>query len=1225
MKTILLILASFFLSFSCLKSQEWPMWAGPYGNFIADSDDTTNLGEKFWYPELVWISEDTVPPAKGYGSGSASPIIYNNKVYIYYCRDDNHDVISCFSADSGKLLWKKEYPGANYWIDPGKGSPKGHSMCAGNGMVYAFGFANKIYALDAENGDEIWQKSFYCNSHSANAVFIDSVVVMPGNKGEIAGFDADSGTLLWSHNDIIGNAATPSIYDNGSKKYLVVGDNKGEISFIDLKNGNILWELTGKGYNSHSIVVAENLMIIQENGELDYYNNEGNWSCYEISTSGATLRCFLDTFLFKDSMEKPIILNEKAYVTRSDYVLSFDLKTGKLIGQFPLSEAGCSFLTSVDGKIIIEPDASHTYDHTAQLVMVDTSDSNFRILDQWFYPNPKTSSYQVQMTRPIINGRVYIRGKGYIYCYDIQKECTKGQEITFNSINNKNAIDTCFEISAYASSGLTVDYSIKNGPAYISNDTVYLTGEKGVVVIEGGQPGNGLWCPANIVTESFAVGDPTPPKPNNFSATSISTNQIELNWDDSSSLEAYYIIVRKNNNDKWVQIAKVDGDSTSFTDVGLDAGNKYIYKVYGMNGYARSEYSDNASAVTYNIDVEIWVEPECESVPVGWDVVNDTNASNGQYVKAIHHIGGGGQPGPEEIISFSIEIGLEAEYQIWTYALAYGGGDDSFYWTFDTVRPFNGVGINGTGSWTWNATGAYYLNAGIHTYHMGIREDGAMIDKIYITTKNDAPSGLDDQAINCISGNIPDAPTSLLANNVSETETELTWNDLSDNEEMFLIERKKTPDNYQLIGSARANATSFTDENCESGETYSYRVRAYNLFGSSSHSNEALASIPAASVVAAPTGLTVSLNNGTIKLSWNDNSSNEIGFMIQRHAFDWSYSDFQNVPANQSSFSYPVDQLSTDYTFRIYAYSQSKKSNYSNEAIINSGTNHGVNLNISRSSEIITIDGIMEDQWSNTSVHSLGNIIIGETSPNETIGCQFRSLWDDIALYFYIEITDDNLNADGIYYYEDDGIELFFDIGNEKSNQYDENDYVYYFILESSDLERLNRLEGVSRATRVTSNGYSMEIKIPWNTLEVTNPVKNVKFGFDIYCIDDDWEYKRTDRENLISWHSMKNDMENTPLFFGTAMLVDSLKTNIYQEKEQINDPELMVYPNPTTGIINLKYEKQISAIEKIAILNQWGIKLFETSMINKIDISELPNGIYFVKTRTGVNKILKY
>jgi len=79
------------------------------------------------------------------------------------------------------------------------------------------------------------------------------------------------------------------------------------------------------------------------------------------------------------------------------------------------------------------------------------------------------------------------------------------QTITFNTIPNKITTDADFTITATASSGLPVTYSVVSGPATVSGSTVHLTGTTGTVVIAANQAGNTTYCAAAQVTQSFTV------------------------------------------------------------------------------------------------------------------------------------------------------------------------------------------------------------------------------------------------------------------------------------------------------------------------------------------------------------------------------------------------------------------------------------------------------------------------------------------------------------------------------------------------------------------------------------------------------------------------------------------------------------------------------------------------------------------------------------------------
>ncbi len=79
------------------------------------------------------------------------------------------------------------------------------------------------------------------------------------------------------------------------------------------------------------------------------------------------------------------------------------------------------------------------------------------------------------------------------------------QTISFTPITNKNYGDAPFTVSASSSAGLGINYSIVSGPAYVSGNTVTITGA-GTVTVKASQPGNGNYNAAADAQQSFCVG-----------------------------------------------------------------------------------------------------------------------------------------------------------------------------------------------------------------------------------------------------------------------------------------------------------------------------------------------------------------------------------------------------------------------------------------------------------------------------------------------------------------------------------------------------------------------------------------------------------------------------------------------------------------------------------------------------------------------------------------------
>jgi hypothetical protein len=79
------------------------------------------------------------------------------------------------------------------------------------------------------------------------------------------------------------------------------------------------------------------------------------------------------------------------------------------------------------------------------------------------------------------------------------------QTITFAALADRTSNSSSFALSATASSGLPVTYSVLSGPALLSGNVVDLTGATGTVKIRASQAGNATYAAAPDVEVSFVV------------------------------------------------------------------------------------------------------------------------------------------------------------------------------------------------------------------------------------------------------------------------------------------------------------------------------------------------------------------------------------------------------------------------------------------------------------------------------------------------------------------------------------------------------------------------------------------------------------------------------------------------------------------------------------------------------------------------------------------------
>ena len=178
---------------------------------------------------------------------------------------------------------------------------------------------------------------------------------------------------------------------------------------------------------------------------------------------------------------------------------------------------------------------------------------------------------------------------------------------------------------------------------------------------------------------------------------------------------------------------------------------------------------------------------------------------------------------------------------------------------------------------------------------------------------------------------IPNAPSSLTATATSSSTIDLGWRDNANNEIGQRIERSVgSSNNYALLENVGANITAFTDSQLIDGTKYYYRLLAFNIGGSSTYSNQRLATTPLNS----PTSLTATaVSSSQVNLNWTDNSMSETGYLVERKATSaGNWAQIGSVGMNVQSYTDRYNFRSgTTYYYRVRATNGTIYSGYSNQ------------------------------------------------------------------------------------------------------------------------------------------------------------------------------------------------------------------------------------------------------------------------------------------------------
>ncbi len=187
----------------------------------------------------------------------------------------------------------------------------------------------------------------------------------------------------------------------------------------------------------------------------------------------------------------------------------------------------------------------------------------------------------------------------------------------------------------------------------------------------------------------------------------------------------------------------------------------------------------------------------------------------------------------------------------------------------------------------------------------------------------------------------------------------------------------------------------------------------------------------------------------------------------------------------------------------------------------------------------VEIDGVEDTSWNSPDTISIETNVSGEVSDSDDLAGTWKAQWDENALYFFISVTDDDLQNDSDPWYEDDGVEIYIDSDNSKNTTYGSDDHQLTIGWNNGNLiedTKDNIGPGSTVAVVDTNQGYDVEVSIPWSALGLT-PTAGQFIGLDVHIIDDD---EGGARSGKLSWFSQIDESYRDPSLFGNIFLKDA-------------------------------------------------------------------------------------
>jgi len=404
---------------------------------------------------------------------------------------------------------------------------------------------------------------------------------------------------------------------------------------------------------------------------------------------------------------------------------------------------------------------------------------------------------------------------------------------------------------------------------------------------------------------------------------------------------------------------------------------------------------------------------------------------------------------------------------------------------------------------------------------------------------------------------IPATPTLFTAAQQPGCESiRLSWTDNADNEDEYIIKEVYEDGSSQLVATLPPNSESYIVTGLQANNEYFYRLEAKNSYGSSVKVHY-LGSIICGTggVPAAPTEFNaISIACDVIELTWIDNAYNEEYYDVKQVNTDGSTTLLASLPYN--STNYTVENLTgnTEYSFRLQAKNAS-------------GTSNSVDASAT------TLPCGLVDNLS-----PVDDSFVKSTRPNKNYGSLST-----------LKVNSANKEAFVKFYLNNIG------------------------TVSSATLNMTSQGVGNVELWKVTNDTWN-ENSITWNN----KPVAKVHLGTYNFTAAGT---ESVDVTQFVNAHAVKDDMVS-------FALINTAANNVIMEsKEGINGPVLVVahdglpkaaveitkpvemFPNPTTGLVNIAIKDAAFNIGTVRIYNMFGI-LIESMTIEQANTSIIFDGI---------------
>lgn len=240
------------------KTPDWPHRRGPHYNGISyETGWNTNWSDAG--PPVLW--------QKNIGLGVSSFTISENRLYTMGNIDD-HDMVYCLEAETGREIWKHSYPCPGF----GKAYEGGPNATptVGAQKVYTLSKQGEVFCLDKTTGTVIWHKNLQEEmkvkpgewGFSGSPLVMEELVIFNVGSCGVA-LNQRNGEIVWENGNGPASYSSPIPFRKDDQNYIVLMDTTSAVALI-ASTGKERWRIPWHAYdmNVADAIITENQLFV---------------------------------------------------------------------------------------------------------------------------------------------------------------------------------------------------------------------------------------------------------------------------------------------------------------------------------------------------------------------------------------------------------------------------------------------------------------------------------------------------------------------------------------------------------------------------------------------------------------------------------------------------------------------------------------------------------------------------------------------------------------------------------------------------------------------------------------------------------------------------------------------------------------------------------------------------------------------------------------------------